>query len=255
MQRITFKNSRGLRLVGNFSPTGSNAVIVMAHGFTSDKSSRGRFDMIAQSLNRAGYSTLAFDFSGCGESADDSLTAAKQVDDLRAAIAYVHSHGFRRVGLWGHSLGGRICLQTWSPEVATMVLTGAGSGPMYYEWSDYYPPEQLQELGETGRLTVRLSEGPRREIVIDAQMFRDFAEFDRQSILDRIKCPVLFVHGDAEPEERQLLQHSFHALTYLPPESHVEVIPGADHTFMDHIDRLIELGRSWLTRHLPLDGK
>jgi pimeloyl-ACP methyl ester carboxylesterase len=253
MPRVTFFNSRRLTLVGNFFPSTSAASVILAHGFTSDKSSRGRFARIAQALNDSAYNVLAFDFSGCGESDDDSLTVAKQVDDLRSAIAYVQSRGFRHIALWGHSLGSRICLQAYSPEVATLVLTGAATGPMYYRWEDYYSPEQLRKLVETGYLTVRLSEGPRREVVIEAQMLKDFGEFDQATVLSRIQCPVLIIHGDADEEERQLLELSRRGLHYLPGGSRLEIVHGANHSFMDQIDRVIELGQAWLLEHLPLE--
>jgi hypothetical protein len=41
MEKVTFKNSRNLILVGNFYPSSPENIIIMCHGFTSDKSSRG----------------------------------------------------------------------------------------------------------------------------------------------------------------------------------------------------------------------
>lgn len=251
MQRVTFLNSRQLTLVGHLFPADSAAVVVMAHGFTSDKSSRGRFDHIARCLNEVGYSALAFDFSGCGESDNDSLTVAKQVDDLRAAIAYVKSRGFQRIALWGHSLGGRICLQAYTPEVVTMVLTGPGTGPMHYNWEEHFSPEQLGELAKRGRFIERLEEGPRRQLVIEAQMLKDFAEVDQEQLLTGVKCPALIIHGDDDEEERQLLALSRRGLRYLPQGSRLEVIHGAGHSFLGHLERVVELGRSWLIEHAP----
>ncbi|WP_425449315.1 hypothetical protein [Dethiothermospora halolimnae] len=36
----------------------------MAHGFTNNKSSQGRFDRIAETLKKQGFDVFAFDFSG-----------------------------------------------------------------------------------------------------------------------------------------------------------------------------------------------
>ena len=65
MERVTFTNSRGLTLVGNLHPPPAQSIIIMCHGFTSDKSSRGRFDRLGQTFAAHGYGVLAFDFSGC----------------------------------------------------------------------------------------------------------------------------------------------------------------------------------------------
>jgi predicted alpha/beta-fold hydrolase len=81
MERVTFKNSRSLTLVGNFHSAPSKSAIVLAHGFTSDKSSDGRFERLGELLNSIGYSVLAFDFGGCGES-DDTIPREYQEEDV-----------------------------------------------------------------------------------------------------------------------------------------------------------------------------
>ena len=72
MERVTFTNSRNLTLSGNFYPSNTTSIIIMCHGFASNKDAGGRFERLSKSLNTFGFNTLAFDFSGCGESDDDS---------------------------------------------------------------------------------------------------------------------------------------------------------------------------------------
>jgi alpha-beta hydrolase superfamily lysophospholipase len=86
IQRKKFQNSRKLNLTGTLYKDNSDTIVVMAHGFIRDSR---RFEYIAQCLNASGYNVFTFDFSGCGESDNDKLTGAKQVDDLQSAIAYV----------------------------------------------------------------------------------------------------------------------------------------------------------------------
>jgi alpha-beta hydrolase superfamily lysophospholipase len=74
MEYITFNNSRGLNLSGRFYPAGSDGIIIMCHGLTADKSSLGRFDILAESFRLSGFNVLNFDFSGCGESDDDVIS-------------------------------------------------------------------------------------------------------------------------------------------------------------------------------------
>ena len=99
---------------------------------------------------RAGYSALRFDFSGCGESDDDALTAAKQIEDLQAVLDHGEAEGFERIALWGNSLGSEFCLQSWRPGIAAMVLTGAGPGPVHYRWEEHFTAAELRQLAETG---------------------------------------------------------------------------------------------------------
>jgi pimeloyl-ACP methyl ester carboxylesterase len=145
----------------------------MCHGFCSDKNSRGRFPRLANRFNEIGYNAFAFDFSGCGESENDSLTMAKEVDDLKSAIAFIKSKGFHKIALYGHSLGTVISLKCFSPDIITMVLSGAGTDSMKYDWNEFYSKEQIKGLEEKGYLTEK-TDGVRREIIIDQQMLNDF---------------------------------------------------------------------------------
>ena len=251
MQRLSIATKRGQRLAAELRPADSKRLVVLAHGFTSDKSSEGRFDYIAGCLTRAGYSALAFDFSGCGDSDDDALTGAKQIEDLQTVLDYGAAAGFERIALWGNSLGCRICLQSWRPSVAAMVLTGAGPGPVHYRWEEHFTTAELRQLGETGRVEQPADRRPSGRMVIDGQMLRDFAEFDQPAILGRVGCPVLLINGDGDAEERMLAEISKAALRFLPPESRREIIPGAAHGFWRHLDRVVDLGLDWLDRYLP----
>ncbi|MGC5325342.1 alpha/beta hydrolase family protein [Brevibacillus sp. SYSU BS000544] len=252
MQQVTFTNSRNGRIVGTLYPGHFNTLIIMAHGFTNNQSSQGRFEKLAQSFQHAGFSALTFDFSGCGKSVDDRITASKQVDDLKCAIAFAISKGYQQIALYGHSLGSLICLRSFSPEIKTMVLSGALTGPMYYDWSAYYSTEQMDELAEKGYITVPKSEGTRKQVLIDKQMLADFAEIDQKELLQPVTCPVLIIHGNhVEDEEENLLcQHSMAGMKYLSSDSKLEIIDGATHRFSEHIDILCEMATAWFDKYL-----
>lgn len=261
MSTVSFINSRGGRLVGVLRDEGPDAVVVLAHGFLSDKSSQGRFDYISRCLNRAGFSTFAFDFSGCGESQDDALTLAKLVDDLECAVREVRRRGYPRVALWGHSLGTRVCVSAQVDDVFAMVLTGAGIGPVHHDWDTFLTPAQRTQLATTGRATFEIEDGPRRTAVIERQMVADFSSMDQRRTLSRLASPTLIIHGDGDDEEVMLAKISRAGIRHLPNGSRIVVLPGAGHGFFGYIDRVIHLGRGWLTKHAApftprtLDGK
>jgi pimeloyl-ACP methyl ester carboxylesterase len=71
-------------------------------------------------------------------------------------------------------------------------------------------------------------------------------------MLKRITCPVLIIHGDADPQELDLLEFSKKALCFLPKGSQLEVIKGASHTFLDHIAQVVELTEKWFRAHFPV---
>ncbi|MBY0263988.1 MAG: hypothetical protein K2P90_00930 [Holosporales bacterium] len=65
-KRITFQNSRNKTLVGHLFSVPGDAIVIMAPGFCSDKSSQGRFEVYARHLNEKGMSTLDLHKKECG---------------------------------------------------------------------------------------------------------------------------------------------------------------------------------------------
>jgi len=256
MENVSFRNARNLRLVGLLHRAGTERIVVMAHGFCNDKSSQGRFDRIADALHREGLSVLRFDFAGCGESDDDTIAIGKEVEDLRAALQFARAAGYRRIALFGNSLGGTVCLRCAAPDVATMVLTGAGVGRTEvdpeFDWDAYYSQEQMRDISEKGYLRDRVEGGWRAEVLVDRQMLLEYNAPDQADVLARVTCPVLLIHGDHpdDEEELMLLERSQRGPKHLPPGSRVEVIAGAQHGFHDEIDRVIQLATGWFKERL-----
>ncbi|MHB8859494.1 MAG: alpha/beta hydrolase [Thermoleophilia bacterium] len=256
MQRVTFTNSRNLTLVGNLYPSTAKSIVILSHGFTSDKSSRGRHELLAGSLVRSGFSALAFDFSGSGESDDDLLTIENQVDDLSSAIEYVASEGYTNIALQGHSLGGLISLMSYSPRIITMVLTGPVTGPVNYLWEEYYPRDRLEQLRKNGRLEVEVQSQWRQRVTVGSLLLETFATIDQERLLTGVKCPLLIIHGNSkeDEEERMLLATTRRGIKYLPEGSRLDVIEEAGHSFTGHMDEVVDKTVDWYTNHLPDGG-
>lgn len=250
-ERITFKNTRGKTLVGNLYVTNPESIVLMAPGSCSDKSSQGRFDIYAKGLHEIGISTLAIDFSGCGESDDDFLTIEKEVDDLKSAIRLVQSEGYQKIGLFGNSLGGLISLMAYSPQISTIAMTGGLTGPVKFEWDKLLTSEQKQELQEKAHVTVKNPHNMhRKQVVLDHTFFQEFERVNQKDLLKTIKCPVLMIHGDGDEEERAGHQLSQAGLSYLPKGSEIKVLSGADHGFWGHIDQAATLLQNWFKEYL-----
>ena len=249
-KKVTFKNSRELTLVGNLFSVGSNKIIIMAHGFTNNKSSNGRFDKLAEALNSLGYDALSFDFSGCGESDDDVITASNQTDDLNSAIEYALSMGYKKLSLFGNSFGTLSCLRCFRKEIASMVLTGALTDSMKYNWEDYYLEEQLKKLDIDGFFFVNSPSG--RVFKISKQTLLDFEQINQKELAEKITCPILIIHGDnlEDEEEIQLLERSKQAIKLLPETSVLEVISGGKHGLRAEWDTVISLAGEWYKKTL-----
>ena len=160
--KLVHLTSRGLRLVGDLQHVSDDVLVVLCHGFTSNRYSRGRFPAIMQALAARGISSLAFDFAGCGESDDDVLTLEGQVADLLEVLAWARGHGYQQFGLYGHSLGGLIVLLAAARgQVQALVASGAATGPMNYDWQALYGTEPVKRLEREGVLTLP-SERPKQ---------------------------------------------------------------------------------------------
>jgi len=247
MYKVNFKNSRRINLVGNFYKAPSKSVIIMCHGFTGDKSEWGRFDKAAQTFNKEKFNVLNFDFSGSGESENDSLTVDKQVDDLNSAIQFVLDKGFENIGLLGLSLGGLVSVKAYNPKIKTMVLWA----PVTHAKENYrsrFTEEQLEELDKKGYITKIRSKGIRKKIIIDKQMIIDREAVNQKKILSRVKCPVFIIHGDSD--DRVPCQDSKNAIKYLSSESKLEIIKNADHGFIEQLDKIIKLSSNWFKKYL-----
>lgn len=223
---------------------------MFAHGFTSDRHSRGRFSRIAQGLASVGYTALTFDFAGCGDSGDSVLTLEGQVSDLRAAIRFLRERGYRVSALHGHSLGSLICLHCADEQPTTMILTGAGTDAMYYDWSQLYDDERLNHLKRTGILPAPVdAEHPSRTtVLVSDSMLKAFSQVDQEQLLRPVTCPVLLVHGDdtTDKEEQQLLSHSRRALHFLPRGSRLHLLSGVGHSLLGKMEELVEVEITWL---------
>lgn len=220
----------------------------MSHGFTGDKSEWGRFDKAAYAFREAGYNVLNFDFSGSGESDDDSLTVDKQVDDLESAIKYCLNNDLPNIGLLGLSLGGLISAKVYDQQIKTMVFWAPVTSNIDYAESSRFTQEQIQELKDKGYLTKIREKGVRKKIIIDKQMLIDREDVNQESLLSKISCPVLIIHGDKD--NRVPLKDSVSAMKYLSSESNLEIVKGADHGFYEQLNDFIFLSVNWFDKYL-----
>lgn len=170
--------------------------------------------------------------------------------DLRAAVRYLRERGYRILAFHGHSLGSLICLYCADENPTTMVLTGAGIGPMHYDWSQFYNSERLNHLERTGVLPapVDVDHPSRTTVLVSSTLLDAFARVDQQRLLEPVSCPVLLVHGDdpADVEEQQLLAHSKRALSLLPYGSRLQLLHGVGHSLLGKIDELVGIELDWL---------
>ena len=252
MENVKLSSSHGLQLSGIWYAAPTDAVLVCAHGFAGEKTSKGRFTRLGEELSPRGYNVFSLDFAGCGESDDTLLTSAQQQDDFRSAIAFAKTRGMKRIALVGNSMGSYMALRAYTPEIRTMLLFAALTGPTQYEWGAFYSPEQMLEWRTTGRVTMTRDEPYFRRTVVDGKLLDECGSFDQGELLRRVKCPVLIIHGDGDEEERKLLAQSRKGIELLPAGSRLVVLPRANHRMEGRLDEIVELAKEWFEEKMPV---
>lgn len=118
-RQVVFKNTRGQKLFGILHlpvKEYSLPVVIMAHGFTDDKTGDNRlFVKFARRAAEIGIAILRFDFAGSGDSEGDfrHTTIETEIEDLHCAVDFVYTLpeiDKARINLVGYSLGGAISI-------------------------------------------------------------------------------------------------------------------------------------------------
>ena len=220
----------------------------MCHGFTGDRHEWGRFDKLAEAFNETGFNVLAFDFSGSGESEDDALTIEKEIDDLKSAIGFIRKKGLFKIGLFGLSLGGLICLCNSENVSAVVLMAPVTSKEKGLETQ--FLEEGFIRLEDGNFLFKHKKEAEvfRRKIIIDKNIIEEWENVNQEELLKNVKCPVLIFHGTED--ESVPVQDSENAIKHLNEDSRLYAIKGGDHGLNNQIDEIADLAMDFFKKHL-----
>lgn len=246
--KVQIKNKSGETLVGvevlPKSSSGKFSVVIMVHGFAYYKEEDGIFVELGKRLAEKGIASYRFDFSGCGESAGDysQTTLTKLRDDLGSILEFVRSRpttDTKRIGILGQSFGTTTTISL-APQVKTIVLMGSfmdGKKVLSDLFGDGYDPEGVSEEPRSdGRITK-----------INPPFWKDFENHDMVSLLKKIKCPILLIHGSkdfdvpiANMEEIYKNANSCEKI----------IIDGADHSLEPKREEVYIIVVNWFVKNL-----
>ena len=277
MSQITIQTPRGVSITGTFTrPVDCrDAAVIFSHSFLSDRHASGRFDALGRAMRRAGYATLAFDYSGHGESGDEIITFDPLIEDFRSASGWLADQGFTRQICVGHEFGATVALRARPSAVQTYVLVSPVLGPLSYDWNLVFSDVQLSDLERHGTTTVpNDSESVRRHFTINKATLADMSMVSGEKVLRGIDVPILITH-DAFDEETGLLDRTREAFHLLPDGSVVDMtappvgvvgeytpidgVPVADEAVdralaasgSAHLPALTDVAVPWVSRWVP----
>lgn len=220
--------------------------LVLAHGFPtgprwSESSGRTYPDFADRLAAEAGWTVLAFNFRGTGESEGD-FSIGGWLQDLKAAIAHLREHeGVNGVWLAGFRTGGAlaICAAAEDPDVRGVATFGAPAD--FDDWA----AEPLRFLASARELGVIRTPTYPDDVVAWAQELKETRAIGAVKHLEG--RPLMIVHGSID-DVVSLSDARALADSADPDEScELRVITGAGHR-LRHDPRAVAVLLGWLDR-------
>lgn len=204
-EEVTFTNERaGAMLAGTLTqPKHAKVVLLMVTGSGQQNRDEELFEhkpfaVIADYLARHGIATLRYDDRATGVSMGGEVknaTTKDFADDALAGIEWLrHSGRFEKVGILGHSEGGSIAFMLAAQGKADFVVSLAGPAVK----GDSLLLEQNKALLGDAAKSLTLETVRSNVAALHKPWYDYFIDYDPQSDISRIACPVMAVNGDKD---------------------------------------------------------
>lgn len=245
-ETISFKNCRGDVLSGVLHHPASSrpsGAVILCHGMESNKNSE-KLVYLGRALAEQGITALRFDFSYAGESSGrfEDITYSGELEDLRAAHAFVRDRVPGKIALFGSSMGGTVALlfAAEEPAIAALVTLAAPLHPERFP-QRILTAAQLQQWRDRGFTEYN---GRR----LNLSLLEDLERLDAAASAQKVSCPVLVLHGEADAVVPVAEAYELDGCLRSPKR--LVIFEDADHRFSDaaHMDRALAEALGWLTR-------
>lgn len=195
--KITFTGALGDELAARLDmPPGTpRAYALFAHCFTCSKDIFAAA-RVSAGLAERGIAVLRFDFTGLGHSDGEfaNTNFTSNVDDLKAAAAWLAENHAAPTILIGHSLGGAAVLAAAGevPSAKAVATIGAPFDPAHV--SDNFSGA-VEEIKEKGEAEVSLGGRP---FVIKKQFLDDIAGHNQKDRIANLRKALLVFHAPGD---------------------------------------------------------
>ena len=248
MERLEFTGGAGAKLAGvlHRPPDGTEVLgaALLAHCFTCSKD-LFTTTRIAKGLAAGGYLTMAFDFTGLGESGGEmaTTTVATNVADLTQAAVALIRRGAGPCVLIGHSLGGSAAVLAASRLHTVNAVVAVASPASVAHVEHLFDADALEWIRSDGRAEVKI--GP-RPVTIGREFLADLHRHDVTAAAAGLNRPMLVVQAGAD----SVVGHDQTEALAEAGSATLHTVSGADHLFTnrDHSDELVRAILNWLSK-------
>ncbi|KAL4282699.1 hypothetical protein GQ457_16G003420 [Hibiscus cannabinus] len=198
-RRVMITNKHGEKLVGLLHESESKEIVVLCHGFKSNKGDIVLVNLAA-ALEKEGISVFRFDFTGDGESEGSSLFADfdRETDDIRAVVQ--HFSGKNRVvsAILGHSKGACLVLLYASKYHDVRVIVNVSGR---YNLKRGLTEDFVEKIQKDGYIEIKNKKGSVGYRVTEKDLMNllttDMREVCRK-ISKECRVMVLTIHGSTD---------------------------------------------------------
>lgn len=219
------------------SPDNLATAVIICHGFRGSIDGGGRAVVLAKKMAEFGFTAIRFAFTPL-------KSLSHQVDELKVVVDYCRRNICDKIVLLGRSMGGSCSLafSVQDKQVAGLCL-----------WATPH------NLDETFRLSLgekysQLKAGRTIEIIdeygkleLNPSFLEDFKYYDLLTYINKIKIPVLIIHGD---HDRVVPLHQAKEMWNFANEpKQLAIIKGGDHHLANQADLVTSIVLEWLKHH------
>ncbi|GEM_PF-3342846 len=202
-------------------------IIIFCHGFGGNKTEKNRmFFRLASKLNKKGFTTIRFDFSGFGDSPAPStaFSLSQAVLDLESVFVYLNKNTYgdpSRIGVVAYSLGGLVCAKALGDRLPIKFAC------MISAVEHFSPPEEDHKSPKRCTDTSFWFRG----YEISTDFIEELMSFKGAEAIRNKQIPIKFIHGSADQTVN--LTHLVNYFSALSTRDYPPVIiDGADHYYM-----------------------
>lgn len=248
-RKINFSNDRGLNLAGLiYTGPEPGTIVIVCHGFTGSKEGGGKALVMAEELGERGYSTLLFDFSGCGESEGSfsDISLSGHINDVKCSVDLCYDLGFKSIIIVGRSFGGTavLCQGGADRRIAGVSCWSAPAEPfkLFSERMKVNPASESSLVPMSGQGGT---------VLVKRSFFEDLKIHNVQRCSSLISPrPLLVVHGEADDVVPLSNAESIYKAAGDPKT--MKIIPGADHQFKCLYHEVWAAFFTWLEEYFPV---